>query len=316
MVVDIETEGLYFHPRMKRKIKIVVTIGDPCGIGPQVTGKALRRLRTVRDAEFLVVGDADVLASAGRFKPGQPTLASAKASLAYLTQAVRLIKEGKANSLVTGPICKESVQKAGFTWPGHTEFLADAFGVKQVEMVFVSEHLKVVPVTRHMSLRQAIRQLDKKKIVACGRLMFHFLKHYFHIPSPKIAVCGLNPHAGEGGLFGNEEKRYIAPAVMQLNRLTGAHFFGPLPADNVFRRAVQGEFDLVMALTHDQGLIPFKMTAFDTGVNLTAGLPFIRTSPVHGTAFDIAKYGCASEDSMFSAILLAYRLTKNSRQCY
>lgn len=314
MVVNIETEGLYFHPRMKRKIRIVITIGDPCGIGPYVTARALRRLRTVRNAEFLVVGDADALSGVGRFKPGQPSLASAKASLAYLTQAVRLLKEGKADGLVTGPICKESVQKAGFPWPGHTEFLADAFGVKQVEMVFVSERLKVVPVTRHMSLRQAIRQLDKEKITACGKLMRHLLKHTFHIPDPRIAVCGLNPHAGEGGLFGNEEKRYIAPAVKQLNRLGRAHFFGPLPADTVFHRAAQGEFDLVMALTHDQGLIPFKMTAFDTGVNLTAGLPFIRTSPVHGTAFDIAKYGCASEESMFSAILLATRLTKNSRQ--
>ncbi|MFH0877998.1 MAG: 4-hydroxythreonine-4-phosphate dehydrogenase PdxA [Candidatus Omnitrophota bacterium] len=317
---------------MNRKTRIVITTGDPCGIGPYVTAKAVGRLRSMRDAEFVVVGHAGLLARSGlsdsvgvhvldagvrHFEPGQPNLASARASLEYLRLAVSLIKDRQVDGLVTGPICKENVRKAGFSWPGHTEFLADAFGIKQVEMLFVSDRLKVVPVTRHVSLAQAIRQLDKKKITACGSLMARLLNHCFRLRQPRIAVCGLNPHAGEGGLFGSEEIKVIAPAVKQLNKLTKAHFFGPLPADTVFQRAFRGEFDLVMAMTHDQGLIAFKMIDFENGVNLTAGLPFIRTSPVHGTAFDIARKRMrgACEDSMLAAILLATRLTKNSQRC-
>jgi 4-hydroxythreonine-4-phosphate dehydrogenase len=211
---------------------------------------------------------------------------------------------------VTGPIAKKKVRDCGFLHAGQTEFLGHFFKTKHVEMVFVSKPLKVVLVTRHMALKDAVSAIKKRRIVTCGRLVCDLLKKNFRIKSPKIAVCGLNPHAGEGGLFGLEEKLEIAPAIRQLNKILGNYFYGPFPADTIFSRALRSEFDMVMAMYHDQGLIPFKVAEFEQGVNLTAGLPFIRTSPVHGTAFDIAGKNLADHRSMQSAIELAYQLTQ------
>ncbi len=316
---------------MKRVVNIAISMGAPCGIGPEVLVKALRKLRRQKGVHFFVSGDSYILSRYGfrrasnvsvldlkslepeHFKPGSPNKYSARASLDYLNTAILLVKKGFAHSLVTAPISKEAVLGAGFSWPGHTEFLADSFGSKQVEMVFVSPYLKVVLVTRHLSLKKAIDMITARRIVSCGRIVFKLLKKRFGIGNPKIAVCGLNPHAGEGGLFGKEDIVRIAPAVRNLNRIYGRHFFGPYPADTVFQKARNGEFDLVMSMYHDQGLIPFKLIEFRRGVNLTAGLPVVRTSPVHGTAFDIAGKNKADSESMFHSLMLAYHLSKKDR---
>lgn len=310
----------------KKCIKIAITMGDPAGVGPEVVVQALKIIGRRCDAAFLVIGDSGVLGRYGFketprvslwdcknvdpriFKPGVKSRAMGRASFDYLNRAIALIKNGEVGGLVTAPISKENIRSAGFSFSGHTEFLAHEFGVKDVEMVFVSPKLKVALATRHVGLKRAIALVTKDRIIGCGRTVHALLKGYFKIRFPKIAVCGLNPHAGESGLFGGEELKTIAPAIRALNKSLGPGFFGPIPADTVFHRACLGEFDCVVAMYHDQGLIPFKMAAFACGVNLTAGLPFIRTSPVHGTAFDIAGRNKADSSSFEEALLLAYRL--------
>lgn len=314
---------------MRKRIGIAISMGDPCGIGPEVLSKALSGMRRVQDAAFFVFGDQRLLARYGfsrqpnvavfdirldsscDFRAGCPSKDGARASILYLQAATAAIKNGDAEALVTGPISKEYVRKSGFPWPGHTEFLSSVFGARRVEMVFISEKLKVALLTRHVALADVRRTLNKKNIVECGLIILDLLKKDFKIRDPRIAVCGFNPHAGESGLFGNEETRIIAPALSGLNRKYGRHFYGPYAADTVFYRAVRGEFDMVLALYHDQGLIPFKLLEFEGGVNLTAGLPFVRTSPVHGTAFDIAGKGRADPSSMAAAIKLACQLCRN-----
>lgn len=314
---------------MRKRIDIAISMGDPCGIGPEVVSKALPRMRRVQDAAFFVFGDQRILDRHG-FKPqpnvvvfdvressssglraGHPSKQGARASILYLKAAVAAIKHGDADALVTGPISKEGVRSAGFSWPGHTEFLSSAFGTRRVEMVFISEKLKVALLTRHVAFENVRKYLNKKNIVECGLIVLDLLKKDFKILKPRIAVCGLNPHAGESGLFGNEEARIIMPALSALNKKSGRHFYGPFAADTVFYRAAQGEFDMVLALYHDQGLTPFKLLEFEGGVNLTAGLPFVRTSPVHGTAFDIAGRDRANPSSMAAAIELACQLCRN-----
>jgi 4-hydroxythreonine-4-phosphate dehydrogenase len=312
-----------------RQIRVAITMGDPAGIGPQVVAGALKKISRRTEAVFFVAGDAEILGRYGFVerpnvrladlkclrrkdaRPGQPNAKTAAASIAYLQEALAWLKCGSCDALVTAPISKESVQKAGFRWPGHTEFLASSFGVKNVEMLFVGDRLKVSLATRHMALKKAVASLTEKRIVACGRASSDLLKKYFALKNPRIGVCGLNPHAGESGLFGDEEKRLIAPAVRRLNKIPGAHFFGPLAPDAIFHQAIKGAFDLVLALYHDQGLIAFKTLEFETGIQLTAGLPFVRTSPAHGTAYDIAGSRSVDSRSMTSALLWALRLTKN-----
>ncbi len=312
-----------------KRFGIAITAGDPCGIGPQVLAKALRRMRDIKDAVFFVFAHGPVLKQSGfkpqknvivvdyfytgvkNFKPGEPCLDSGRASFDYLKGAINSIKSGDCQALVTGPISKDWIRRAGFLWSGHTEYLADTLNAKRVEMVFISKSLKVILLTRHLPIEKVKAQITKKNIVECGLIAGELLKKYFKIRSPRIAVCGFNPHAGENGLFGREEIDCIAPALKQLNSKLGNVFSGPYPADTIFNRALDGAFDMVMAMYHDQGLIPFKLLEFDSGVNLSAGLKIIRTSPVHGTAFDIAAKNIASCTSMASAIELAYRLTKN-----
>jgi 4-hydroxythreonine-4-phosphate dehydrogenase len=312
-----------------RRAHVAITIGDPAGAGPQVVAKVLKRMNRIEDAVFFVIGDASVLGHYGfeqrpdirlidlkilrrcDWRPGVPNLATARASIAYLKEAVALLKSGACDALVTAPISKESVQKAGFGWPGHTEFLASAFHVTNVEMVFIGDHLKVALATRHVALKKALSLVTIQRIVTCGKTVYELLRRFFVIKNPKIGVCGLNPHAGESGMFGDEEKRVVAPAIRQLNKMLGLHFFGPLAPDTAFHQAAQGAFDFVIALTHDQGLAPFKTVEFNSGMQLTAGLPFIRTSPVHGTAYDIAGTDKVDDRSMGCAISWAARLTKN-----
>lgn len=312
---------------------IAVSMGDPCGVGPEVIAGAASQMRRIRHTAFFIFGDEKLLAGYGLkkarniflvdiknrsrnvFVPGVPSIAGARASLEYLNAAVAFVKSKDIKALVTGPISKEYVKKCGFRWPGHTEFLADAFGKKRVEMVFVSERVKVALLTRHLSLKNAIGALSRKGIFDCGSLIFGLLKDNFNIIKPRIAVCGINPHAGEAGLFGKEEETIIRPGIKKLNQRYGGCFFGPYPADTVFCNVSRGEpFDLVIAMYHDQGLIPFKLLNFDSGVNVTAGLPVIRTSPVHGTAFDIAGKHKANPGSMISALRLASELAVNGRR--
>lgn len=313
-------------------VRIALTMGDPAGIGPEVLAGSLARFKKTNGVKFLVAGAGSLFAryhfkkrddvifflpedpAAANIKPGHPTPYSAQAGIRYLREAVALLKNRQADCLVTGPISKTHVNACGFSWPGHTEYLADAFGVSRVEMVFISRRLKVALVTRHVSVKDALRALSRERIETCGGLVFHMLKNQFKIRRPRIAVCGVNPHAGEGGLFGDEEKDFIAPAVSGLNKAWGKHFWGPYAADAVFRMATEGAFDCVLAMYHDQGLIPFKMAAFETGAHLTLGLPFVRTSPVHGTGFDIAGKKTASAGSMTAALELAVALTKNLRR--
>lgn len=308
-------------------ITLAVTMGDPCGIGPEVIAKAFRRSKQ-KNSNFLIVAAKDVLFRYGfrerpgltvydphvkglkPFVAGRPSADSGKLAFECLRKGLGLVLSGRAKGLITAPVSKEALCLAGFRWPGHTEFLAEASGAKQIEMVFVSDKLKVALVTRHMSLEQAIDNVKKDRIVKCGMLVHKMMREQFRIKKPRIAVCGLNPHAGESGMFGEQDAAEIAPAVKSLNRTCGRSFWGPLAADGVFHRAYEGAFDMVMCMYHDQGLIPFKMTEFSRGVHFTAGLPFVRTSPVHGTAFDIAGKNKADEGSMLEAIKLACCLAK------
>ncbi|MFA5039566.1 MAG: 4-hydroxythreonine-4-phosphate dehydrogenase PdxA [Candidatus Omnitrophota bacterium] len=307
--------------------RLAVTMGDPGGIGPEVLVKAFRRQGCLKDVSFFVIGHGPVLRHYGfkktprmtlldpcrpgkrLFSPG-PSRDSGKAALECLRLAAELARRGEVSGLVTAPVSKEVLKPLGFRWPGQTEFLREALGAGQVEMVFVSDRLKVALVTRHVSLQQAIRDVRKDRIISCGRMIFDLLRGRFGLRKPRVGVCGLNPHAGESGLFGQQERLEIAPAIRCLNRSFPGVFAGPLAPDSVFHRAYQGEFDMVLCMYHDQGLIPFKMTEFNRGVHLTAGLPVVRTSPVHGTAYDIAGKNRADEGSMLAAILLARRLVK------
>lgn len=310
------------------KIRLAVTMGDPGGIGPEVLVKALRKIESREDTSFLVIGQSRVLSRYGfkksnrislcdpcssKFIPLGPTAASGRAAFQCLQTAVELLKKKDVCGVITAPVSKQALRLAGFRWPGHTEFLADSFGVPQVEMVFVSDKLKVALVTRHVSLERAIREVTKERIVSCARILMELLQKQFGYRKPRIAVCGLNPHAGEAGMFGGQEKEEIAPAVRALNRLYPGVFSGPLAADGVFHQACLGAYDMVLCMYHDQGLIPFKMTELSRGVHLTAGLPFARTSPVHGTAYDIAGKNKADAGSMLAALRCARQLALRSK---
>jgi 4-hydroxythreonine-4-phosphate dehydrogenase len=228
----------------------------------------------------------------------------------YLKEGVRLCLEERLHALVTGPISKTALRLAGEPYPGHTEMLADMTGAKEVAMAFYGKKLKIVLVTIHVSLKEVPKLLSVEKILQVTKLAYLFLKQDLGIERPKMALAALNPHAGEGGLFGEEERQILEPAIEQALR-EGLPLEGPYPADSLFFRAVSGEFDLVVSLYHDQGLIPFKLLHFHDGVNLTLGLPIIRTSVDHGTAYDIAGKGVARPDSLLAAISLAQQMARN-----
>jgi len=303
------------------KPTLVISAGDPAGVGPEVTVKALAQPEVRELAQLIVAGDPAQLAQVARdlglpapervepagdaagVEPGRLSAAGGHAAVAAVRRAVELVRSGAASALVTGPINKEALRLAGYPWPGHTEMLAELCGVPEVRMLLVSERLRVCHVTTHRSLRRAIEAVTRERVLetirmtraGAGRLGF---------ATPRIAVAGLNPHAGEGGLFGDEEIREIAPAVEDARR-DGIDASGPWPADTLFWRAAGGEFDFVVAMYHDQGHVPVKLAGFDEGVNVTLGLPFLRTSVDHGTAFDIAGQGRARWQSMAAAIRVA-----------
>jgi len=294
---------------MARLPRIGLTLGDPAGVGPEVAAMAMSDPRRPK-ADITPFG---LLPGSKHVTPGRPTKRSARAALHALEQAVAAWKRGELDAIVTAPICKETLSQVGFEHPGHTEFFARACGRKPEEAVMMmhDRKLTVSLVTAHCSLRDALRRLTPARLERTVRATANFF-HRLGLHQPRLAVAGLNPHAGEGGLFGHEEVRMLEPAVGKL-RAAGLPVAGPFAADTLFLRAASGEFDAVVCLYHDQGLIPFKLLAFHTGVNVTLGLPLIRTSPDHGTAFDLAGKGRADHRSMLAALKLATRLVRKSR---
>jgi len=279
---------------------IGITLGDAAGIGPEVVAAALRSGKLDGGFEYRVIGEkADA-------RPGEPTAATARAAGAALEESARRALAGEVAAVVTGPIHKARMQAEGFAFPGQTEFFAARAGVRDFAMCLTGGALTVALVTAHVPLRAVAENLHAGEIVRVGRLLAAFLTRRLG-RAPRIAVAGLNPHAGESGVLGLEEITIIAPA---LTLLGAPEFSGPFSPDTVFHRAVAGEFDGVLCMYHDQGLIPLKLHAFDSGVNVTLGLPFPRTSPDHGTAFELAGKGTARPDSMIAALRLAAELAR------
>jgi 4-hydroxythreonine-4-phosphate dehydrogenase len=287
--------------------RIGITLGDPAGIGPEVVKAALASGK-LPDADYRVLGEP-----AGH-SLGQPTSGSARAAQAALEEAARLALAGEIDAVVTGPIHKACMYEIGFQFPGQTEFFAARCGVENFAMLLTGGNLTVALVTTHIPLAAVTKNLRSSEIVRVGLLLAGFLSRR---GSGRVAVAGLNPHAGESGALGREEIEIIAPAIAQLNhsslvtRHSSLPFSGPFPPDTIFHRAVEGEFDAVLCMYHDQGLIPLKLHAFHEGVNVTLGLPFPRTSPDHGTAFAIAGRSLARADSMIAAIRLAVELANS-----
>ncbi|MDQ3622474.1 MAG: 4-hydroxythreonine-4-phosphate dehydrogenase PdxA [Verrucomicrobiota bacterium] len=286
---------------------IGLTLGDAAGIGPEVVSAALQSGKLDQAFEYRLLGDR------GRASPGEPTRESARDALEALEEAARAAIAGKIAAVVTGPVSKARLQSVGFTYPGQTEFFAARAGIENFAMCLTGGALTVALVTAHVPLREVPALLELNEIVRVGQLLAGFLTARLN-RAPRVAVAGLNPHAGESGTLGREEIELIGPAVEKLNDLSSstAHspcsFSGPISPDTVFYRALRGEFDGVLCMYHDQGLIPLKLAAFDEGVNVTLGLPFPRTSPDHGTAFEIAGKGIARAESMIAAINLAAEL--------
>jgi 4-hydroxythreonine-4-phosphate dehydrogenase len=281
--------------------RIVITLGDPAGVGPEVIDLALASGEIPAGFEIEVLGDRD----AG--VPGKPDARSAAAAHAALDDAVRQLKDGSADAVVTGPVSKEGLQSQGFPFPGQTEYFAAAFGVEDYGMLLTGATLTVGLATIHEPMARVPGLLTVRRIIRIGHLTANFLKRR-GIQQPRIAVAGLNPHAGENGAFGDEESRVILPAINALNQAEIGVFTGPAVPDAIFRDAAQGHHDAVVAMYHDQGLIPLKLLDFDTAVNVTLGLPKPRTSPDHGTAFSIAGKNLATPSSMIAAIRLACEL--------
>lgn len=326
---------------MRAVPRVAVSMGDPTGIGPEVTLAALRRRDTGRILQPILVGDLGVFADAARRlraplrfaaweppaplprgaiavrevaalparqrRPGRPSLAGGRAAHAAIVEALRLVRDGAADALTTAPICKANLVAAGIAVGGHTELLAALCGGVPVRMMMIGDVLRVALVTTHLALRAVPDAFDAADVLATIRIAERALRERFRIRRPRVGVAGLNPHAGEQGLFGDEDARLIAPAVRRARRL-GIDARGPLAADGLFPLARAGHFDAVVCMYHDQGLAPFKLLHFADGVNFTAGLPVVRTSPDHGTAHDIAGRGRADPSSMAAALRMAARL--------
>ncbi|MFC7336094.1 4-hydroxythreonine-4-phosphate dehydrogenase PdxA [Haloferula chungangensis] len=282
--------------------RILITLGDPAGIGPEVVDKALGSGKLPGGFDFEVIGDRD------QGIAGHPNLASAAESWKALQLAgEKLRNEADVVAVVTAPVSKAQLERVGFPFPGQTEYFASLFGCKNYAMCLSGETLTVGLAGIHLPLREVASCLTPESICLVGELLADFVRRRFGSNS-KIAVCGLNPHAGEGGKFGDEETRIIQPAIDELERRFPGVFSGPHVPDAIFRDAARGAYQAVLAMYHDQGLIPLKLLDFDTAVNVTLGLPKPRTSPDHGTAFDIAGKGIARPDSMIHAIRLACEL--------
>ncbi len=325
-----------------------ITMGDPAGIGPEVIVKALARPLVRRLCRPLVIGSPEVLAKAvfaykipvkvrrvtlpnftaptgvlpvldplaeplGSVTPGRVSKETGMAQALYIKEAVRLALEGNIAGIVTAPINKEAINLAGYPFPGHTEMLADLTGAKEVGMMIVGGPLRFMFTTTHAAIRDLPALLTPERIERAIRLCHQGLTTLFGITRPRIAVAALNPHAGEGGLFGTEERTAIGPGIARAHAL-GYPSVGPLPADTLIGQAARGKYDAVVAMYHDQGLIPLKLAAFGKSVNITVGLPIIRTSVDHGTAYDIVGKGIADEGSLLEAIRLAAMFIRHREQ--
>ena len=332
--------------------KIVITMGDSAGVGPEVIVKALSLSDTYKICQPIVIGDAKVLASVlqfskslasegelrlnpikdigkakfnygvidlfdlgnidiDRLKLGKVDPMCGKATYEYIKKGVEIVQSGKAKGMVTAPLCKKSMEEAGFSYPGHTELLAELTGTKDFAMMLVGGNLRVVLVTRHLPLKEVASSLSKEKVLLAIRLGVEATKA-FGIDSPRVGVCALNPHAGEWGVLGKEEIETIIPAIEEA-RKEGIAINGPLPSDKGFYDTAGGRYDLAIAMYHDQGQVPVKLLYYTKSVNVTLGLPFVRTSPCHGTGFDIAGQNKANPQSLIEAIKLAARLIEKKR---
>lgn len=317
---------MFYSSKMNTIKKIAITIGDPAGIGTEIALKAILSEEVLDVCEPIIIGDIAVVKETveklkipvelnslkiidtgeikdRNFQRCKPTAEGGRACVSYIKKAVELALNKEVDAIVTAPISKESLKMAGFKWPGHTEMLAELTGTKDYAMMFYSDKLKLILVTIHTALRN-VPDLIKKEMVLQTIMLAKKACDMVGIDKPKIAVAGLNPHAGEAGIFGDEEIKEIIPAVNKA-QTSGISVSGPYPADTLFHSAYNGEFDIIVCMYHDQGLIPLKMIAFDKAVNVTIGLPIIRTSPDHGTAYDIAWKGIANPSSMIEAIKLA-----------
>ena len=323
--------------------RLAITLGDPAGIGPEVVLKALQHGEVFASCRPLVIGDQGVLNRAAAWleiRPryeiivdaggdhrfvegtvplldlanveladapvGQVSAGAGRAAAEYVMRACDLALAGQVEAVVTAPLNKEAMHRAGFLYPGHTELLAERTGAERVSMLLVGPKLRVVHVSTHVSLEEAIRRVTPARVLEVIELAYHSCQA-LGIGAPRIAVAGLNPHASENGLFGAQEEVHIRPAIEKA-RARGWTVSDPQPPDTVFLRTTRGEFDIVVAMYHDQGHIPMKLLAFDSGVNVSIGLPILRTSVDHGTAFDIAGTGRAREESMLAAIRVAVQM--------
>lgn len=327
-------------------VKVGITIGDINGVGPEVIIKALKDSRILLECTPVIYGSSKVLSFYKKslneiefnyqsikdaseiqsrkinivnvwhedveITPGNPTNASGKYAVQSLEKAAQDLASGKIDVLVTAPFSKDEVNKVGFKFPGHTEYLAEMSGVQEALMILISGSLRVALVTVHVPIKDVSTELNKEKITKKIQQFEDSLKKDFSIIKPRIAILGLNPHAGENGKLGQEEKEIIVPAI-QSAKVDGKLVFGPYAADGFFGSTMRHQFDGVLAMYHDQGLTAFKAIAFEDGVNFTAGLPIVRTSPDHGTAYDIAGKNQASEYSMRSAIFAACDILKSRK---
>lgn len=333
-------------------LPLALTLGEPAGIGPELTLAVWRRRAELHIPPFYVIGDPDLYRERARLlglevpvkavtaaeataafdralpvvpldikvtaQPGTPDDTSAPAAITSIRRAVADVMAGRAAAVVTNPIAKNVLYRSGFVEPGHTEFLAklaeEATGrPARPVMLLWSPELAVVPVTIHLPLKEVVGRLSKDLIIETGRIVARDLAERFGIVQPRLAVAGLNPHAGENGALGEEDRDIVAPAVAAL-RGEGIDAVGPLPADTLFHARARAGYDVALCMYHDQALIPIKTLAFDHGVNVTLGLPFVRTSPDHGTAFDIAGTGTADPSSLVAALILAARLAARTPQ--
>jgi 4-hydroxythreonine-4-phosphate dehydrogenase len=282
--------------------RVAITAGDPAGIGPEIAAKAATDARVRAACEPIIYGPPAGVS----FEPGHVSAEAGRAAYDAIVRAVADAQRGEVHAIATAPVSKEAFRFAWLPWAGHTDLLAHLTGATDVAMLFHSDPLRVVLATIHIALSEVPAALTTESLVRTIALTDRELPR-FGIMRPRIALCGLNPHAGEHGLFGSEEISTLIPAVNAC-RARGIDVSGPFPADTIYIRARRGEFDVVVACYHDQGLIPVKLVAFGKAVNVTLGLPIIRTSVDHGTAFDIAGKGIADPESMIAAVLLAARL--------
>jgi len=318
------------------KVKVGLSMGDPAGIGPAIILKAFKALN--KNVDLRVIGDSFVLNKAAKalkikslpsanlidlknvdrksFKFGKLDAKGGRSSLQYLDKAIQLLKQNKIDCLVTCPVSKEAINLTGIHFLGHTEYLAEKNKAKDLLMMLINDQLKFSLVTRHIALKEVCRKFDSKNLKINILNTVKCLNSLFLIKKPKIVVCAVNPHASDNGLMGDEELSIIIPAIKELKKkLKNATLTGPLPADIAISLAAKGHFDSVIVAYHDQALIPLKLTDFNSGVNLTFGLGFVRTSPLHGTAFDIAsKPALANPSSLIAAIKLAVKCTLNQRK--